>query len=469
MNRPAKPAIDRDDLGANYAAALAHLRERYAYLDSARGRGSAVPKHSRTFEPVAIASLRDEWMAYRMVEIGPKGGKTWHHPIDAWAALAERVGGAQCRPDMPTPTFTEPRDGKLYVNTWHPIELNGGRASLKLMFDFTTGLFPDHREHEHLIDQIACKMQHPEIPGVAPLMVAHNAHGTGRTTLFQIIADLVGPMYASWPSFHELLGRYNEHLMAQAVFVSETRGIAEDFRPTKLHEIMESLKQQIDTMPRDVVINMKFGLKVPSRTFSTFYLATNHLDALPIRKEDRRFNVYRNGAVREPALYARVHAMRRLPGFLPSLHRFLMSRDISRHNPYQCIQTEMREQMQEASTTEIESAVDQALTELPGVVLQVTQAMRAIEVILRDGHWAAPGQWAMISRRLLASRLVRARDGQGIKKVFARSLFEAVAWRDADPALVDRQLKLNEAKLAEMGAMRRLDVTTWQGVPDGDV
>jgi Family of unknown function (DUF5906) len=461
---PPPPALTADTR-ANHDAALEYLLHYYVYLPATRGRGQAISVGERGPYPIALASLRDMWGAYCWEEEGPRGGIRKHHPVNAWALQAARVAGVQCRPDIAKRVFADPIDNRLYVNTWHaPVHPAKG-GSIKLFTDFVTGLIPDN--HEHFLDQLACKLQHPETRGIATVLVAHKRQGTGRGMLFDIVALLLGQAYTTTVAFSELFSPFNEHLAKLIVMINETRGAVDDYRSTKRQEMMEALKQQVDPKPQRHVVNYKFGLKNEVQVLTWYLFATNHLDALPIRYEDRRFNILRCGEKRDPVFYRELAAWTAEPANIGALYRWLLKRDISRHDPHQYIDTDIREQMRDASTSDVEEAIENVLGALPGRVMQIHQVMRMIEVNIRETGFVT-AQWQWPARRQLSSdlvRVVRPKDGAKVKKVYARTEFDAHQWATADRTMIERQLQLNEEALAKVGAVRHGHFT-WEHLVD---
>lgn len=447
---------------------VAWLLDNFAFLPA--GHGAAIPIKESQVAPIGMTAFKHLFTHYvfyrepikKLNERAPKRVFV----TDRWLMAPGRhtVHGVQCRPDMVGPMFTDPANGLMYVNSWRaPVHPRSG-GSTAIFHDFVGGLLVDDRERGHFMDKWACKAQHPEIRGLADVLVAHKRQGTGRGLLFELIAATIGQQHTTTVAFGDLFERFNEHMAKLVVMVNETRGAADDYRTTKRMEMMEALKQQIDPRPQRVVVNFKWGLKVELTTFSWFLFATNHLDALPLQAEDRRFNVYRCGVARPRPFYAKLDAALRDPKAVGKWRRELMDRDITKHDPFYAIETDIGHQMRDAGQSEIEEAIAEAMQALAQhEIAQMNQVLRAVEVFMRGTTWATH-QWQWIARRQLAGDMPRVIRPKGEKKVYALAGENAAKmWRDADPAMVERQIDLVEATLKKLGAIPRLDILGGQG------
>lgn len=448
---------------ANHDAALAWLLEHYAYMGT-QGSGQAVELGHGAPEVLGIPVLRQRLAGYKargVIKDTPtsKGRRKEFHPVDAWAEQATYVHGIQCRPDQAWPVFTA-EDGQVYANTWVPFSeredagLKGGR--IELFLDFMKGLLPDDREREHMLDQFACKVQHPEIPGIVPLFMAPNVEGVGRDTLFDVAKLVIGPTYAIELTMDVLMSPYNDFMLAPLAFLSETRGAQDDYKATRHKEIMERLKPVFEPRMREVRINPKFGRQFRGMSCSSLWVATNHLDAIPVRKETRRVNVYMNGQPREPAFYTRLRKWMAKAANIVALRNWLLARDLAKFDPYQRIDTEARQDMIEASTSEFERAVIEAQARL-GRVVQFGQVMRMAYAVLYETDYSVAPHWKAVVDNLLRSMLFGLRMANG-KRFFTWSQAEREKWRGADDSLVLGQLAKNEAALKAANAPKRYDI-----------
>jgi hypothetical protein len=458
---PSRPALQGDPI-ANFEAAVDYLRRFYAYLPLKHGRGLAVPIDAAALDAgTSLASMRDLWMSYRREERGPQGGRRMMHPIDTWAATAEVVASLQCRPDRPTPLFDE--GGRRHLNTWHAPghPATGGSAKLFLE-EFLPRLIPDDRSREWCLDRDAYKLRHPWVPGIAVLMVGQQ--GAGRTTLYKIKARLIGEAYTTTPEFEDIIrGRFNSFLAKLWVFVPET-SMPDESRISGRRNAMDKLKYTIDTQPRQVQINNKYGLQVDTITHASYDLSTNHNDV--INEPTRRVSVIENGEPQSTAFYGRVQAWADNPRNIGALYRYLASRDLSQFDPYQPLETDARRQMIGAARTEIEDAVDEAIAALPAEPMQISQVQRRADFTLRqEGHIGLTGVYATIAGQLIRARLAMVLDTR--PKVFARTSVTAARWRGADPALVKAQLKRNDAWLMKIGSAWRIDYGETEGEDNG--
>ena len=129
-------------------------------------------------------------------------------------------------------------------------------------------------------------------------MVA-SIQGTGRGTLFDMLTSVFGRRNVSPVSSVELLGsggqgQYNGWL-ADSVLVTCDEVMAGDdgggSMAWKRRESYERLKQYTDPRRREMLIRKKNVNAYTAEIFASMLLATNHLNALPITVDDRRFAV----------------------------------------------------------------------------------------------------------------------------------------------------------------------------------
>jgi hypothetical protein len=145
---------------------------------------------------------------------------------------------------------------------------------------------------------VAAKAQRPWVIGCGVLMVA-SIQGTGRGTLFDMLGSVFGSHNVSPVSSVELLGaggqgQYNGWL-ADSVLVTCDEVMAGDdaggSMTWKRRESYERLKQYTDPRRRETLIRKKNINAYSAEIFASMLLATNHLNALPLTVDDRRFAV----------------------------------------------------------------------------------------------------------------------------------------------------------------------------------
>lgn len=269
-----------------------------------------MPSETRCIVPLSsaegampLANFRTLMQPHAVAVRGPRGGEQLVHPVALWVADPRRidVAGYRYRPDVVGPLATV--DGRTYVNTYRaPEEVEVGEGAgfgAVSAFEALIGhLLPVAAERDWFRMWVAAKAQRPWVIGCGVLMVA-SIQGTGRGTLFDMMGAVFGPRNVSPVSSVELLGgggqgQYNGWL-SDSVLVTCDEVMAGDdgggSMTWKRRESYERLKQYTDPRRREVLIRKKNVNAYTAEIFASMLLATNHLNALPLTVDDRRFAV----------------------------------------------------------------------------------------------------------------------------------------------------------------------------------
>ena len=250
-----------------------------------------------------------------------------------------------------------------------------------------------------------------QVPGgrtkFTPLFIAPH-HGTGRGLMVEVINALLGKWNCASTSMGVLAGNkseFNEYLYG-TVFCA-------------LHEVKEANKRYaIDDKIRDKLteptqaVNVKYGVKGYRDVFTTFFMMSNHQDALTLEKEDRRIWVHGTPDKPKPMVYYdRLYDVwfKGPEGRenLAALFWYLKGYDLGRFKPNQrapntpekelmifanqsATEAALQKLMDDpeiiaASTTQIKQLIGE---ELDGETLNVIQ----LSAILRKKMWKLPGR-----------------------------------------------------------------------------
>jgi len=232
------------------------------------------------------------------------------------------------RPDRPRPTFTE--DGYHIFNRYrpqvHPIE-GGDLAPFEAFF---ARLFPDATERTWCWNYLAHKTRRPWVPMIGVIMVAEE-FGTGRGTLFEILALLFGREYVVPCTFGELTGtsaaaRFNARL-ADALFVVVNEAVAEDgHQQTQRRLHYDALKNVVDPSPTQ---RRRFEAKqqhaYAQTSAASTIIATNHRDVVKLPRDDRRIEVLSCGRKMTAAERVEIREWMADPKNIGALHRALLA------------------------------------------------------------------------------------------------------------------------------------------------
>jgi hypothetical protein len=384
---------------------------------------------------MGVTNMRLTHLRHAYEREGPRGGVVKINPVDAWLNHGQRedVDGYRFMPHR-TPGIYH-QLGIRAINSYHkPVhpepETDTESYFTNLWYDFVDHLLPEEQERDWFLDWLAHKVQNPEVPGVAVLMVAR-VFGVGRGTLFEIIEHLFTQRYVASVTADTLMGNGSQSQytdwMANKLFITVDEILPEGddggsmaWRRKKAYE---KLKERIDPKPRQMQIVQKGKPNYNDIVYATFIMATNHENALPIPEGDRRIVVLSNNDVKLDATGPLIENINRArnpemdPQFISVIHRTLMERDVSDFNAHVAKRFKGKVQMLEANVTEFDSIVVDALEGMPydwaalDAVLQRVNAY-LIKNDLRDTYpkWRNMAtdvirqHWYFVGRHYVASK-----------------------------------------------------------------
>ncbi len=320
-------------------------------------------------EPSAACLLKREAFTYLYQAWSRPAPTPRGKPVlatDDWARFPLRVAvrGVRMRPDQPFPAYIE--GGEQYKNTYRrPTFPPGGDVGT--FTAFLERLVPEGVEREWLLDWMAHKLRRPEIPGSAVIFVADNEDevregrfGTGRGLLFRIAHALYGPQYARAQSFNVLDGSsgqsaYTDWIHGSVlVTVDESRTSPTAYRRGERNAVYDVLKDIVDPAPKRMHFKGKYRGAFDGMSYCSFWVATNHADAVAIPEKDRRFTVLRNGRAMLPAEAVELVAWLEQPTNIGALAASLEARDLTGFNMFQPLDTAGKTVMAEMARSEVE-------------------------------------------------------------------------------------------------------------------
>lgn len=255
------------------------------------------------------------------------------------------------------PILTVDPDGKLAANTWRPIERKPSTSSCELFLSHVEYLFG--AEAPRFLDFLAHIEQEPGTLPHSGWVHISPSQGTGRNWLSSVLSKLWQGLVA--PSF-DLSGTLNSgfngnlshRLLAVVDEIDEGGGDAK-------WSNAEALKSLVTAATRS--INPKFGRQRLEHNTCRWLIFSNHTSALPLTKEDRRFNVVRNDAPPMPgSYYAALYAALKDREFIDAVAWLLKTRDIRGFNPgAHAAMTDAKREMIGASKSEADDIVDELL------------------------------------------------------------------------------------------------------------
>jgi uncharacterized protein DUF5906 len=453
---------------ASFASVVDWMLANYAYREGAFvSKGGAISLVDG--EIISLADLRGRMAPWALMEVGPRGGIKMHSPVDNWLRATARLSirREEMRPNQLRPTFIE--DGYHIFNRYRPpvhSTEGGDRAPFEIFF---ARLFPDDAERTWCWHWLAHKTRQPWVPMVGVIMVAEE-FGTGRGTLFEILELLFGKDYVVPCTFGELTGtsaaaRFNARL-ADALFAVVNEAVAEDGHQQaqrRLH--YDELKNVVEPSP---TARRRYEAKqqhaYAQRAAMSVVIATQHRDVVKLPPDDRRFEVLTCGRKMTPAERAEIRAWMADPKNIGALHRALLATPAAPLNVFDPYGVPPmfagRREMIGMGRSEFEDAYDAAIEALEGCPLfTMPQALRLISHIAGGGAHAGGGDSGR-ARYTVAKNAYRLRQRdepdnriryrKRREVIYARTGSERQRWREADSALIVKQLDRTEERIVQV-------------------
>lgn len=211
---------------------------------------------------------------------------------------------------------------------------------------------PNDDDREHLMDWLAWSYQHPG-KKITWAPILYGPPGTGKTTIFNALAHCIGLAHVSEPTQAELEDKFNDWCFGKML--------------VKIEELMSGDKYHVAEKLKPIVANPTVSVRRMHQTGFTVpnvanvCASTNHMQALPIERGDRRYMLIEcvdaAESVRRPRMrdfYKRLSEV----GYTGIAH-WLNTRDVSKFVPTaEAPMTKLKAIVQEASMTDIERAVE---------------------------------------------------------------------------------------------------------------
>ncbi len=196
--------------------------------------------------------------------------------------------------------------GNNVLNQYEPSPWSDGpydQTEVDKFIDYVEYLLPSDDERDYFLDWLSAKLIDPKFRGTAIMMVAQT-QGIGRTTLANMIGQLLGSHNCMDVPFNELIAGEKFNEWADKLFVSVSEAQDNTQGAMNGYKAYEALKLQIDTTPREVTVNKKYARTFQALTCTSTLILTNHPDAIRPPVGDRRLTVMTNALVpRSPAWF----------------------------------------------------------------------------------------------------------------------------------------------------------------------
>jgi len=253
---------------------------------------------TETSEGVALNVLKRLYPS--KVRIPTSEGKTLTRSVvDIWVESPHRVLTYGALPDPTTSAPISNYAGGQYINTfrapaWAAPDPQRYQHDVEKFSDFIEYLIPREDERAFFLDWLSAKVQQQAFRGPAILM-ATPTQGTGRTTLGAMISTLLGGSNTTTVDYDRLVGAntFNDWLLHTLVICNEVYQ-GRSAPGNAFFRNFERLKTLIDFQPLTIAINRKNQHIRAYPVFTSFLMFSNHMDALPVDVNDRRFYVLSN-------------------------------------------------------------------------------------------------------------------------------------------------------------------------------
>lgn len=175
-------------------------------------------------------------------------------------------------------------DGSSAINLFRPSLVKPKAGPIEPWLDFLAYMFPKQVEREHIMRWCATLIARPDVRMTHGLLILSETQGVGKTTLGQILADLVGRHNCSFPG--------NSMIVEQ-----QFTGWLANKRLIVVNEIYEGHSwkayNRLKTYLTDDYIeaNIKHQATYTIPNWTHYYLCSNEMIALKIEDKDRRWFV----------------------------------------------------------------------------------------------------------------------------------------------------------------------------------
>lgn len=359
-------------------------------------------------------------------------GKKMVPTADLWVADPGRITTHTLTFRPGAAEFTADPEGADALNLWMPRERQAALADVAPFLDHVAYLVPELDERERFLDWLAHIEQRPGVlPHTHYLMVTPQT-GIGRNWLASLLARVwAGATRLGFDLIGAMNSGFNGPLSRRLLVIVDELKAADTGYGAANHA--QQLKQMLTTEHR--TINPKFGRQHIEFNCARWLMLSQHFDALPLEKADRRVIVITNPTERRPSgYYGQLYALLENPRFVSAVGAWLAARDISDFNPSEPAPlTAAKKKAIEANMTDIERALIELRDGTREVVMTSAQigeyladcGIRQIPPRALSAAYAAVGLVpcrALVRLHGRRHRVVALRDGERWRDALAQAL-----------------------------------------------
>jgi primase-polymerase (primpol)-like protein len=338
-------------------------------------------------------------------------------------AITFKAGGKLLIPDT---------QGRRAYNIWTPIDRSVPPGDASLFLEHVDYLF--RSDAGRFLDWLSHIEQKPgELPHFGWIHIS-DRHGTGRNWISSVIARLwPGCAAINFDLSGTLRNGFNDRLSCKLIAVVDE--IQEGGSNAKWDNA-ETMKRLVTEEYRE--INPKFGRKREEFNACRWLIFSNHISALPLDEQDRRFNVVRCEALpHPPEYYTRLYGALKEPAFIAGVARLLGSRDLTRFNPgAHAVMNESKEAVIAASRSEADEILADLVRNWPADIIHASTIGELITGL--PGGKITRAHSHALERRGIRPYDKKIRIGETIIRV--NILRNFAQWKDADSVQIRREL-----------------------------
>lgn len=272
--------------------------------------------------------------------------------------------------------------GHMMINNYEGNDLkeieSPHEAQLSTFFEHVKYLFPIQEDAGLFIRWLAVSIQKPavRVPW-APFLISEP--GVGKGWIFALLQKLMGTQNCDTIGPKNIDDGFNEFLFEKTILLIDEVKMS----GRNQYDLVETLKPYI-TNP-EISVNIKFGAKGTYPIFPNVICFSNHVNALAIKEDDRRFWVVKIAAHRRaPDYYQKLFEWLSTDG--PAhLHKWLADLDLagwSEQAPPPM--TEAKRLMIDSFKSEIEKILDDAIAERVGPFVADVVARDVFDVFVSE-------------------------------------------------------------------------------------
>jgi hypothetical protein len=281
-------------------------------------------------------------------------------------------------------TFIDDPDGRSAVNSWQGFDRTPSICRKEDVDAFVGHVeFIFEKDAQRFLDWLAHIEQKPgELPHTAWLSIATNT-GLGRNWISSVLCRVwTGRVAANFDLLGMFERGFNGRLSGKILAcVDEIKVGSSEAWPHS-----EKLKSIVTEGTRE--INPKYGRQFVEHNAVRWLVFSNHLGAIPLEANDRRWEVVINDRPpRSSEYYSRLYALIEVPTFINSIACYLSSRDISKFNSgAHAKANESKAHVINTSKSDIDLALESIISEWPSDVIlrsDINMALSRWELELR--------------------------------------------------------------------------------------